>query len=119
MDIERKREVIGSIYPEKLTFDGLALRTTRVNEAIELIYKLDESFSENKNRTKVKKSTLSCDVGLPGFEPRQTESKSVVLPLHNNPIRTQNYRFESANLTYASKTAKSILILAGLMPISC
>ena len=25
-------------------------------------------------------------VGLPGFEPRQTESKSVVLPLHNNPI---------------------------------
>ena len=29
VDIERKREVIGSIYPEKLTFDGLALRTTR------------------------------------------------------------------------------------------
>ena len=24
-------------------------------------------------------------VGLLGFEPRQTESKSVVLPLHNNP----------------------------------
>ena len=89
--MEGKREVIGSIYPEKLTFDGLALRTTRVNEAIELIYKLDESFSENKNRTKGKKSTLSCDVGLPGFEPRQTESKSVVLPLHNNPIRYQNF----------------------------
>jgi len=26
-------------------------------------------------------------VGLPGFEPRQTEPKTVVLPLHNNPIR--------------------------------
>jgi hypothetical protein len=25
-------------------------------------------------------------VGLPGFEPRLTESKSVVLPLHHNPI---------------------------------
>ena len=25
-------------------------------------------------------------VGLLGFEPRQTESKSVVLPLHHNPI---------------------------------
>jgi|JI8StandDraft_1071087.scaffolds.fasta_scaffold12024_3 hypothetical protein len=25
-------------------------------------------------------------VGLPGFEPRQTEPKTVVLPLHNNPI---------------------------------
>ena len=28
----------------------------------------------------------SLSVGLPGFEPRQTESKSVVLPLHHNPI---------------------------------
>jgi hypothetical protein len=26
-----------------------------------------------------------CFVGLLGFEPRQTESKSVVLPLHHNP----------------------------------
>ena len=26
------------------------------------------------------------EVGLLGFEPRQTESKSVVLPLHHNPI---------------------------------
>ena len=25
-------------------------------------------------------------VGLLGFEPRQTESKSVVLPLHHNPV---------------------------------
>ena len=25
-------------------------------------------------------------VGLPGFEPRHTEPKSVVLPLHNRPI---------------------------------
>ena len=29
-------------------------------------------------------------VGLLGFEPRQTESKSVVLPLHNNP-KQPNY----------------------------
>lgn len=30
-------------------------------------------------------------VGLPGFEPRQTEPKTVVLPLHNNPIRTTKF----------------------------
>lgn len=29
-----------------------------------------------------------CVVDLPGFEPRQTESKSVVLPLHHKSIRT-------------------------------
>ena len=28
----------------------------------------------------------SLRVGLLGFEPRQTESKSVVLPLHHNPM---------------------------------
>ena len=32
------------------------------------------------------KVSLSSQVGLLGFEPRQTESKSVVLPLHHNPI---------------------------------
>ena len=30
-------------------------------------------------------------VGLPGFEPRQTEPKTVVLPLHNNPILISNF----------------------------
>ena len=29
------------------------------------------------------------EVGLLGFEPRMTESKSVVLPLHYNPIFCQ------------------------------
>ena len=39
----------------------------------------------NKNGQTDKKIDLSNKVGLLGFEPRQTESKSVVLPLHNNP----------------------------------
>lgn len=34
-----------------------------------------------------KKPLLSgFEVGLLGLEPRQTESKSVVLPLHHNPV---------------------------------
>jgi hypothetical protein len=39
-DTKRKREIIGSMYPEKLTYDGISYRTSRLNEAIELIYKL-------------------------------------------------------------------------------
>ena len=74
------------MYPEKLTFDGFALRTNRINEVVRLIYSMEEGFSENKNRTNGNKSDLSCNVGLLGFEPRRTESKSVVLPLHYNPI---------------------------------
>ena len=85
-DTKRKREIIGSMYPEKLTFDGMSYRTSRLNEAVELIYKLGEGFSQNKRGQTSVKTDLSSLVGLLGFEPRQTESKSVVLPLHHNPI---------------------------------
>ena len=44
-----KREIIGSIFPEKLIFDGMHYRTARVNEAVSMIYSLDKAFSENKN----------------------------------------------------------------------
>lgn len=36
--IALKREIIGSIFPEKLSFDGEQHRTTRVNEAASIIY---------------------------------------------------------------------------------
>ncbi|WP_416194665.1 recombinase family protein [Sediminibacterium sp.] len=45
----KKREIIGSIYPEKLVFDGKAYRTPRVNEAIRLIRSMDKSYRGNKN----------------------------------------------------------------------
>jgi hypothetical protein len=68
-DTKRKREIIGSMYPEKLTFDGMSYRTSRLNEAIELIYKLGESFSENKKGQTSQKTDLSSLVELQGFEP--------------------------------------------------
>jgi site-specific DNA recombinase len=84
-DTKRKREIIGSMYPEKLTFDGMSYRTSRLNEAVELIYKLGVGFNENEKGQTVKKTGLSFLVGLRGFEPRQTEPKSVVLPLYYRP----------------------------------
>ncbi len=48
-DNRGKREIIGSIYPEKLVFDGFQYRTARLNEAVRLIYSLGKGFSENKN----------------------------------------------------------------------
>lgn len=41
--------IIGSIYPEKLVFDGFHYRTARLNEAVELIYSMGKGFSENEN----------------------------------------------------------------------
>ena len=46
----QRQQIIGSMYPEKLTFAGFRYRTARLNEAIRLIYTLDKGFSEIKNR---------------------------------------------------------------------
>ena len=64
-DIEKKREIISSMYPEKMTFDGFSVPTNRINEVARLIYCLDLGFSESKNRTNQNSSSLSCQVVLP------------------------------------------------------
>lgn len=58
-DMIKKREIIGSIFPEKLTFDGVNYRTARPNEADSLIYSPGEG-AIGKKRTSAKKS--SCPV---------------------------------------------------------
>src|SRR6185312_5241334 len=68
-DVKRKRVIIGSIYPEKLTFDGFQYRTTRVNEAVELIYTLDKGYGQKETGQTAKVFDLSCLVDLAGFEP--------------------------------------------------
>jgi hypothetical protein len=64
--IEKKREVIGSMYPEKLTFDGERLRTTRINEAARIIYTLDKGLPENEKGQNGNFSILSSQVALAG-----------------------------------------------------
>jgi site-specific DNA recombinase len=46
----QRRQLIGSIFPEKLVFDGSFTRTTKVNEAVRLIYTIDKAFSDYKNK---------------------------------------------------------------------
>ena len=67
-DTEKKREIISSMYPEKMTFDGFSFRTNRINEFARMIYSLDEGLSENKNRTNQNISSLSCQVGFTVFK---------------------------------------------------
>src|SRR5581483_11854973 len=81
-DVKRKRVIIGSIYPEKLTFDGFRYRTTRVNEAVELIYALDAGFIQNETGQTKEVFDLSSVVAQPGFEPRPREPESRILPLY-------------------------------------
>lgn len=48
-DIELKRFIIGSIYPEKLEFDGTAYRTVRRNIIAEYIFKINRELRNKKN----------------------------------------------------------------------
>lgn len=66
----KKRQIVGSIFPEKLVFDGENFRTTKVNEAVGLIYRLDAAFRENKNGTSDIFIDLSHQVNWLGLEPR-------------------------------------------------
>ena len=65
-DVEKKREVISSMFPEKMVFDGFALRTNRINEVVQLIFNLDKGFSENEKGQTNNKIELSCQVVLAG-----------------------------------------------------
>ena len=44
----KKRELVGSIFQEKLVFDGRNYRTAKLNEAVQLIYSLDVAFRQKK-----------------------------------------------------------------------
>ncbi len=68
-DIETQRQIIGSMYPEKLTFDGFHFRTTRINDAVSCIYSLSAAFDEKEKGQSGNISSLSSQVGKTGFEP--------------------------------------------------
>jgi site-specific DNA recombinase len=68
-DIETKRYIIGSIYPEKLFFDGSAYRTPRLNVIAECISLVNKALGDKKNRTNESFSHLSGLVAGTGLEP--------------------------------------------------
>lgn len=85
-DLRAKQEIIGSIYPEKLIFEGKTLRTGRVNDVILLMCRTGKGSGDPENAEGPDFSGPSGYVARRGFEPRQTEPKSVVLPLYYRAI---------------------------------
>lgn len=67
--VSNRRKVVGSIFPEKLVFEGLNFRTTKVNEAVQLIFNMGEGFGEKKSGQTDEKIDLSTWVIRIGFEP--------------------------------------------------
>ena len=68
-DTAAKRNIIGSIYPEKLCFDGFHYRTAKMNEAAHLMFLINNQLGAKKNRTKLDFLSLSDSVAGAGLEP--------------------------------------------------
>jgi site-specific DNA recombinase len=66
---KQKREIIGSIFSDKLVFENGAYRTAKVNEAAELIYVINNDLQSKKNGTSQDFSRLSHKVNSQGLEP--------------------------------------------------
>jgi site-specific DNA recombinase len=67
-EMDKKRDIISSMFPEKLHFENNSLRTGRVNEAVKHIYMANKALALNKKGQSRIKSTLSCEVGMTRFE---------------------------------------------------
>ena len=67
--IRTKREIIGSIFPEKLEFDGKHYRTARMNTVAYYIFQINNELGSKKRRTNNQFDHLSCLVARRGIEP--------------------------------------------------
>ena len=68
-DAKRKQQLLGSIFPEMIEFDGEKCRTTKINEALALCLSIDAGFSEKENRILPQKLEVSGWVVPAGVEP--------------------------------------------------
>lgn len=64
-----KQKIIGSIFPEKLTFDGTYYRTPKINQAVLLIFSVCGGLGDKKNEQHPFFKTLFALVESEGLEP--------------------------------------------------
>ena len=69
-DTKLQRRIIGSMYPEKFTFEDLQHRTAAVSDTFNVIYMINKQLQDKKNGTTDRNSVLSQRVIPLGFEPR-------------------------------------------------
>ena len=74
-DIDKKREIIAAVFPDKIRIENGVLRTPRVNEAMKYIYLMDSELSGKKKGQIRSHSDLSFKVGMAGFEPAASTSQ--------------------------------------------
>lgn len=79
-NIEHKRQLISSIFPEKFQFENNNVRTADVNPILLKISSINQGFGTNKKRDKSKKINLSHEVLKTGLEPVRPNGHWILSP---------------------------------------
>ncbi len=72
-DIDHKRQLLGSIFPEKFQFENNRVRTEDINPILLKIASINKGSGGNKKGTNHKNSDLSREVLKAGLEPARTK----------------------------------------------
>ena len=64
-----KIKLLGSMFPEKIEFDGKKYRTKNYNKVLDFIYQQTNELQEHKSKNGESFSTFSASVAGPGIEP--------------------------------------------------
>jgi len=76
-DVSNKQNLLSSIFPEKLVFDGEKCRTPRVNEVLRLILLKTSRKQRIKKGHLTKNLVVSPLVELEGFEPSSRQDAKI------------------------------------------
>ncbi len=68
-DLAEKRQIIGSMYVEKISFDGVKHRTARVSEPLDIILLINKELGGIKKGEKLSLKSFSPRVARRGIEP--------------------------------------------------
>jgi len=67
-DLQGKKQILGSIFPENLIFDGKKCRTPRINEVLRLILLIDNKNQNKKSGQISEFLEMSAQVNLEGLK---------------------------------------------------
>ena len=76
--VGQKQEIISSIFPDKLKFDGKKCRTPRINDTLRYILQIDKNLEEKNKGQFSKKLKLSHKVEPEGFEPSSKQGTTKI-----------------------------------------
>ena len=68
-EVAVKQKIIGSIFPERLTFENKIYRTAKINSVVALICRNGKASRGSKKKKRIVFDALPSEVGTTGFEP--------------------------------------------------